>query len=274
MSAPPPYGGDTELCKTLTDEELEETFFFPGPMSVRDLPTRKVRDQWAKARDMCLDCPFYLACRETTLGEPYGVWGGRDQYDRYLERRQLAHRLTKMSSEDRAALAARLHATHLKPATLARRTGYTEPTVKALLEEHEKTLAPSKARQLGVLSDEERGRLASMAAKGVPMRHMTTMLGRSAKLLQQALADMAPKAPAPSWPSAPPPGEGWVWYDGHARSARYLGQTEDGLWIYMALRSASAPTRRWFIADHVQLRKKVCVQILEWEGRAQRERVA
>lgn len=277
--SPPPYGGDTELCKTLPAKEVENTFFYRGPLSPRDVPSGDTQAHWDIAKDMCLDCPFYLRCRENTLGEPYGVWGGRDQYDRFLERRRLLRGLAAMSHEDRAALAARLHAMHspyrgMTTEALARRTGYSEPVIKAMLEEHEQANPAPEARRYGVLSDEERKRLASMASKGTPMRHMTAMLGRSAKLLQQELAGMAPQAPAPSWPSAPPPGDGWVWHNGHARSGSYLGQTEDSLWIYMALRSHNAPTRRWFIADHVQMRKQVCVQILEWAGRESRERAA
>lgn len=274
VSAPPPYGGNTELCKTLSPDEVEETFFFPGPMSVRDLPARKAREQWAKAKDMCLDCPFYLACREVSLGENYGVWGGRDQYDRYLERRQLAHRLAKMSAEERAALAARLYATHESVAALARRTGYTEPTIKVLLCEHRAANPEPEKRRIGVLSDQERALLVSMSAKGSTMRYMTTALGRSVELIRAELALLPARTTKPTWPAAPPPHEAWVWQHGVARSATYIGQTADGEWIYMMLRGKRSPTRRWFAAEHVQMHKQVCVQILEWTGRPQRERIA
>lgn len=274
VSPPPPYGGDTELCKTLPVDKLESTFWYPGPMSVRDLPAAKIRDKWAVAKDMCLDCPFYLACREISLGEPYGVWGGRDQYDRYLERRQLAHRLAKMSAEERAALAARLYATHESVAALARRTGYTEPTVRALLCEHRTAHPEPEKRRIGVLSDQERALLSSMAAKGSTLRYMTTALGRSVELVRTELAKLPARTTKPTWPAAPPPHDGWVWQHGVARSANYIGQTADGEWIYMILRGKASATRRWFAAEHVQLRKQVSVQILEWAGRPQRERVA
>lgn len=263
-----------ELCKALPVDDLESTFWHPGPMSVRDLPAAKIRATWAIAKDMCLDCPFYLRCREVSLGENYGVWGGRDQYDRYLERRKLAHRLTRMSPKERAALAARLHAAHESVSALARRTGYTEPTIKVLLCEHRAANPEPETRRIGVLTDEERKLLASMAAKGSTMRYMATALGRSVSLLKTELAKLPARTATPSWPSAPPPHEAWVWQHGVARSATYIGQTADGEWIYMMLRGKRSPTRRWFAAEHVQLRKQVSVQILEWAGRPQHERVA
>lgn len=57
-----------------------ETFFHPE--GERD-PRKFARER--KARTVCAACPVLLQCRRHTLEvrEPYGVWGGLSEEDRY-----------------------------------------------------------------------------------------------------------------------------------------------------------------------------------------------
>jgi WhiB family transcriptional regulator, redox-sensing transcriptional regulator len=60
-------------------DESPDVFFHP--VGERG-PSRRKRDEAAKA--VCMDCPVLLPCRQQALQlrEPYGVWGGLSEQDR------------------------------------------------------------------------------------------------------------------------------------------------------------------------------------------------
>lgn len=268
-----PYG-DTPLCRSLTRASLEATFHSPGPSQTRIVPSPGTQAAWDAAKEVCIECPVFLVCRENCWGEQYGVLGGTDQRERHLYRHRLFRALKAASPQERAAVAARLWRMHtgrhhMTPETIARRTGYSVPVVSGLLQEHQATLpkaAGPEARVPGRLTADETERLASALSKGTPMREIETLFGRRRAVLGRAIEELATEMPeaAPQWPSAPPPGDAWVWHHGMARSGQYRGQSADGRWLFMTMRTGRrVPTRLWFAAQLVQMRRPVVVTIIE-----------
>ncbi|MEU6239383.1 WhiB family transcriptional regulator [Kitasatospora sp. NPDC047058] len=62
--------------------QVENSLFF-HPSGERGT-AHKAREEAAKA--VCADCPVRIACRRHALAtrEPYGVWGGLSEDERYL----------------------------------------------------------------------------------------------------------------------------------------------------------------------------------------------
>ena len=68
---------------------LSETYFPPGPGKPGDRPTVDAQAAWDEAKAVCRRCPVMHQCRRDTMGEPYGVWGGLDQYQRWQVRSRM-----------------------------------------------------------------------------------------------------------------------------------------------------------------------------------------
>lgn len=146
-----PYG-DTRLCASLTREELDGTFFYPGPLFVSSPPSGRSQTRWDRAKEICIECPVFLSCRQNRWGQEYGVWGGLDEHERYLYRRSLMRALGRMTPPQRAALAERLFhacggARAPRLVAVSLRTGYTVPTLKGLLAEHAEALKDRARRR-------------------------------------------------------------------------------------------------------------------------------
>lgn len=226
-----PYGADRK-CAELTPEELEETFFYKGPNDIRLRPGVVSQRHWDVAKEVCIECPAFLACREACWGEEYGVIGGTDQYERHLYRRRRQHHVRLMATGDRAALAASIYAMKGRsaPEVIARRTGYSTGTVKNLLREHQKSL------------DQQAAAKAAAA---------------------QAARDALGIKPV-TWPKfRPQPGDGWLFRDGEIHRGHYLAETQDGQWVRMKFRARKMPIIRWFPREHVDLRTQVTPVIAE-----------
>lgn len=135
-----PYG-DEQLCRSLSDAELEATFFYPAAENPAHKPGRLPQAAWDRAKELCIQCPVFLRCREASWGETHGVWGGTDQYERYLYRRRRMREVARMDARQREALAQAVHARHagfrgMPPHEIARRTGYSLGMVNTLIAEH------------------------------------------------------------------------------------------------------------------------------------------
>lgn len=264
--------GPGPACRGLSNEELEATFWYPGPHDPAQAPADFAQRAWDKAKAVCQQCPVLRRCRADCMGEEYGVWGGTDPRERASYRRSLYRQAQKLDADERAQLADQMHGRRSRgqsPRGIARRTGYSEKLIRALLAEREAALrAREEAREPrlpGVLADEERERLARMAAQGESLRVMCAALNRGRDTVLEALRGLGVDAARPQWPAAEPPmSDAWVWMRDLARTAHYLGQSEDGQWMYMSLRGQNrSPTRKWFPRDLVDLRRTVSVQILE-----------
>ena len=264
--------GDKAKCRDLTDRELENTFHFPGPHNLGLKPGPTALEHWEAAKEICIECPIFLKCREANWGLDYGVVGGTDQYERYLYRRRNRAALQRKAAKERAETAARLAkraAVGVSVTALAMGTGYSESTIRDLLNEHRAAQEkPAPVRKPGQLTSEELERVRSMASKGDRPALIATTLGRSKNVIDQALAGLEITAAPQAWPEGRPPrSDAWVWHHNTARTAHYMGQTKDGQWFLMSLRGNNrSPTRKWFPRDSVDLRAQVGVQILEKAG--------
>lgn len=268
---------DAGLCRTLSPAVLEKTFFFPAATAVRYTPSKAAQAAWDAAKDICIECPVFLACREVCWGQEYGVMGGTDEHERYLERRRLMRHLAAKTPEERAQLAEYFHTRHAgglgdSSEVMACSTGYSEQAVKALIAEHQALLEqrePVKIRAYGELDEGEVARVRRLAESGASLRYIATALGRGTKLVERVLADMKLETKiSPSWPRQRPPGDAWVWHDGMVRNAWYLGETVDGAFFMMQIRVNASATKRWFPANFVNMRSSVSRTVLEWKGRS------
>lgn len=84
----------------MEDREL----FFPKSGIVGRKPTKALQRQWDRAKEICQTCPVMHQCRRDTLGEERGVWGGLDEYERYLVRRALPSAAKRWPKSRRLAL--------------------------------------------------------------------------------------------------------------------------------------------------------------------------
>jgi len=101
MSPPDLSGG---ICFGMESKELEDTFWYPGPMDPCRSPGSIPLKHWARAKEICFRCPIRQRCLETFLDERYGLYGGLDQYERYLLRRRRRRAAEKAAEEAREAV--------------------------------------------------------------------------------------------------------------------------------------------------------------------------
>lgn len=230
---------DDGLCRTLSPAMLEKTFFYPGPQDVARAPTPHAQRAWDAAKEVCIECPVFLLCRETAVGVDYGVVGGYDEHERHLLRRRLSRELALKSDDERAQLAAYFHARHAgglgdSPDVMARSTGYSDLSIKLMISEHQAVL------------DRQRQQRAADAADGTPTEWEDV----------------------PDFPEASPPkADGWVWYYGRAYAGHYMGQTEDGAYVRMKIKPARAQTTKWVPVHLVDLRSTVTPVVMDWINR-------
>lgn len=275
---------DAGLCRTLSPATLEKTFFFPAATAVRYTPSRAAQAAWDAAKEICIECPVFLRCRATCWSQEYGVIGGTDEHERYLERRRLMRYLAAKTPEERAQLAEYFHTRHAgglgdPVAAIARSTGYSEQVIKALMAEHQALLEQREeektARVYGKLSDEELAQVRHLAEGGASLRYIATAMGRGLKLIERTLAGIRLEDRiAPQWPRQRPPGDAWVWIDGVIRNGFYIGETVDGAYFFMQVRIGGNGTKRWFPAHFVEMRSTFTRTVLEWKGRSDEQKTA
>lgn len=234
-----PYG-DKRLCASFSPEELEETFFYPGPLYVTKPPSAMSRKRWDMAKEVCIECPVFLSCRAENMGQEYGVWGGTDQYERSRHRRRMTSSLRKRDQEQREALAASLAeraggAGAARAEALSWSTGYSLQTVRGLIAEHRERIGTQHTARRDA---------AAREAVDVPLPAAIT------------------------WPQADPPeGDGWVRSEGQTLPGYYLAQTPDGVWLRMKFRAGHlTPVRKWFPAERVSVRAVVEPVFENWSG--------
>lgn len=224
------------LCGKFAPEELEKTFWYPGPQDPEKKPTAYAQAAWEQAKEVCIECPIFLRCRAQCWGHEYGVIGGTDQYERHVYRRRMSRLLAKKTEAERADLAAYFHARHARgvgdsPDVMARSTGYSTLSVKLMIAEHQERL------------DAERP--ASAAKPRVVRRN-----------------------DPPEFPEADPPrADGWVWYVGRAHAGHYVAQSADGVYVRMKIKPNASQSTKWFPASVVDLRTQIQPVIQDWKSR-------
>lgn len=202
--------------------------FFPdhSPFAKTD-PSKAVRKQWEAAKEVCIECPVMVQCGRDSLGEPEGVWGGYDP----LERAALRRRRTAMVNDLPAGPERRAHA------ALAHRLANTP---KYGLKEAARILGLSPSL-VQVLATEREAELKALADR------------RAARGAVEVV-----NLPERRWPSVPPTrGDGWVRHASGVARAYYLGETDDGEWLFMKATLSKEDSRSWFRKRDVQLTREV-----------------
>ncbi len=198
--------------------------------------SRKVRAQWEKAKDICLDCPVMLLCARDGLGESDGIWGGTDPLERRTARGLNSVRVRKLEGPDKEEYAATayylLKERKQGAQEIARLLGVGVGTATYLIEWHKAWLKEQ-----------------AEAPKVVD--------------LELPEADVVPiKIDFPK--NAPKNGDGWVRYNRRVVAGHYLGQTEDDAWFFFRLKLVGGEySPCWILADDVKMTRDMprCVLV-------------
>lgn len=212
-------------------------FFAEGGMP-HSTPAAGAKKLWDQAKEICASCPALMECERDTLGEEYGVWGGRDQHQRALARKALPRKTARWSDEKREAWGKelfKLRQARVNWPDIRRQTGFPQPVAEKLITAYQEALK-SRTQPVAEVVDLP---LPTMPADPV-------------------------KTPFP-----PRAGQrhGWVRNGRGLADAYYRGQTPDGRWLFMTHFSGRGNVHKWIKAEDVQLYHPQPVVILTYGGR-------
>lgn len=216
------------LCRT-TDPNI---FFTNGAAQLGRTPSPELQAAWDEAKKICYRCPVFAECRRDTLGEDFGVWGGRDEHQRHLERRRMVRRAPDWAPEKRLEWAeelARLRAGALTWADIQRMTGIVRTLAEALVAEWREHVA------------------------SLPV----------AEVIDLPLPEPE-KKPFPDRPSGR---DMWVRHNSLVGSAHYMGETPDGVWIKVQIKAGRGNSIKWVRREDVQFHDPKPKNIVEYLGR-------
>lgn len=222
-----------------------ERFFVSGGNQLNRTPSATTQAAWNQAKKICSFCPVLQECQRDTLGEEYGVWGGRDEHERYLARKRIGRGEWKRWPEERrlewGEHLARLRERSISWKEIHLRTGLGPTTCDALIKEWERSRpAPEPVRK----------------AASVPP---------PPKLASFVLRD---------FPEAPGQRHMWVRHRGGVSDGWYAGETEDGVWVRAQVWAGQGNVIKWVRREDVRIYNPQRVYHLKYIGRAKRERSA
>lgn len=192
---------------------------FSGPNACWDKPSKRREEIWRDWIEVhCERCPVLAQCERDTLGEEHGIWGGKTQRDRFLERRRIERNYKKWPEERRlfwGGEVAGFHAAGWDYSQIARRTGLNKVVAIALEREYQQREKERRAEQ------EEKQRQDRL---------------RAAQEAEKALAGRTVHA----LPDKPGDKDLWVRHRGQVFDATYRAHSEDGLWVRADIRQIRA----------------------------------
>jgi hypothetical protein len=223
--------------------EEDAKFFFADAGQPNRKPAAKVQTRWDQAKEICRMCPVFTECQRDTLGEEYGVYGGRDQYERFLIRREMTKAIRRWPEGRRMAWAQeiyQLRQAEVRWSAIQTRTGLPESAAKLLvriweehLERQPKAVEPSEGTivdlPLPEPEDEDQGH--------------------------------------PPFPDKSGRRDAWVRHRGVVSDAWYRGETPDGAWINVTTQAGRGQVHKWFPAKDVHLYRPSAVVILNYKAR-------
>lgn len=214
-----------------------ELFFTDHAASLKNI-SDKVRAQWERAKDICLDCPVMLLCARDGLGESDGIWGATDPQERVRLRAQNGTRIRRLEGSEKREYAATAH----------------------YLQEERKLGSQEVARLLGVnvgvatyLIDWHKAWLKEQQA--------TTPKVVDVELPQEIRLPV-------DFPKNPPKqGDAWVRYGRRVVAGHYLGQTEDNAWFFFRLKLVGGEySPCWIMAADVKMTRDMPRCVLTRSG--------
>lgn len=220
-------------------------FFSETTTQFRDSPPKATQQAWDAAKRICSLCPVLTQCQRDTLGEEYGVWGGRDEHQRHLIRKRLSQGAWRRWSEERQ-LEWGAHLAEL------REQGHTQNEIR---------LATG---------------LLPTACDGLIEKWRSHV---AAQDVEHAVGTVNPtqggeRMPPPAWPVRPGERHAWVRNNGLIADAWYAGETPDGEWVRVQHFSGRGNVIKWVKREDVQFYNPQTPYHLEYAGREQRERPA
>lgn len=214
-------------------------FFAEGGM-VNRKPSGTVQELWDQAKEICAMCPALNECQRDTLGEPFGVFGGRDQYERYRIRSVMAAAVKRWPVERQLTWGRQLHYMReggVSWSTIQLQSGMPI-TAAAWLIERWKELRPKTAAPVAIVDLE------------LPV------------LVRER----------PSFPTRPGRRHAWARHNGLVSDAWYRGETSDGAWVQVTTTAGRGQTQKWIKAEDVYLYRPQAVVILNYVERPDDER--
>jgi hypothetical protein len=227
--------------RAICREEDEKLFFSPGGQPDRK-PAAKTQARWDQAKEICRMCPVRPECERDTLGEEFGVFGGRDQYERYQIRQALRQAVRRWPEERRQAWGKELY----------------------------------ELRQAGMLwsAIATRTGLPTSAAEWLVngwQRYLEEHPAQTAEVVDLPLPEPADEQAKP-FPDKPGRRDAWVRNNGLICDAWYRGETPDGAWINCTTEAGRGQVHKWFRAGDVHLYRPSAVVILNYKARPPDER--
>lgn len=217
------------LCRDIDPD----VFFTVSTVQLGRTPTPDVQAAWNEAKKVCDRCPVFAECRRDTLGEEFGVWGGRDEHERHLERRKLATRAKRWPQELRLEWGqelARLREAEISWSDVRKMTGIGQTLSQQLIAEWREHVRPEPKKSM-------------------------------AKIVDLPLPD------GPDFPDTPGRRDCWVRHNSQVADAFYHGQTADGRWIRVQVKAGRGNTLKWVRSENVRFHDPKPPVILEYVGR-------
>lgn len=229
-------------CRTVPPER----FFAASGTILKKAPTAGQREKWNQAKKVCSFCPVLAQCRRDTLGEEYGVWGGRDEHERYLIRRSIG------------------------------RGAWRRWPMRRQLEWGEHL---AKLREQGFSHNHIRltTGLSAVVCDGLVETWRAWKVTQPEKLTRAEVVDLPiPDEPREiqDWPDRPGHRHAWARNSGRIADAWYAGETEDGEWVRVQVFSGRGNVIKWVHRDDVRFYNPQRPFYLKFKGRARRERSA
>jgi len=204
------------ICNWDDDQRL---FFAAGGQPNR-APSKAAQARWNQAKEICKVCPVLAECERDTLGEEFGVFGGRDEHQRWLIRRAMPKQVRKWPAERRlpwGQLFSSMRAGGVTFRTISLQTGFSAPLAADLVREWREHQA-------------EQTRPAVIELP-VPIAERKK----------------------PDFPAKPGSRHAWVRHRGGVSDAYYRGETPDGLWIFVQTWAGRGSVNKWIKAEDVHL---------------------
>lgn len=203
-------------------------FFAEAGMHNRK-PAPAVQARWDQAKEICEMCPVLKECRRDTLGEEYGVFGGRDQFERYKMRRALPQAVQNWPRDRQMSWGREL--------SMMRDAGLTWSTIQTQC-----GMPPAAAEFLV--------RLFRAAKKPKVVKKTVTDL------------QLPPIGRKPDFPEKSGRMHAWVRHNGGISDAWYRGETADGEWVNVTTYSGRGNVNKWFPRAEVRFYRPQAVVIL------------
>lgn len=199
-------------------------------------PGPRTAEKWAQAKEICAMCPVISECRRDTLGEEYGVFGGLDQYERAVVRKNLTRTMDKWPESRRM--------------TWAREIVRLRELGKSWAEIQTMSGVPRSASQ-----------------KFVSIWEAST---QEKKPGTAAIVDLPLPEPVTNraeFPLAPGRRHAWVRHNGVIADAWYRGETEDGKWVYVTVYAGRGQVHKWIPVEDACFYRPQTPIITEYIGR-------